>query len=147
MEQLKKKNAVTNIEALQEDLQDLISLLAQQADKRSTNLQVNIESLEQNIAERDKRRWRWFLVVVSSVAVAFFILGFETWERHYDRLAKISQEVVIIQQKQEAIQDKMVKRIDLQEKLIELISKDKEFEKEIEKLKQEIETLKKGKKP
>lgn len=135
-----------NHEQLVEELEDLIAQLSQQTDIRSNATQIFAENVEKRAEEREKRRWAWFLVVVTSVVVGVFILGFETWERHYDRLIEIQQRVIKIEESQIFLKEHMVDRYEFDTKLLEM-HRLRDYErgeviKELEEnLKKEIEKL------
>jgi len=102
---------------LEENAYDLLSELAQQTDKRTTGLQILIERQGRAAEEKDKKRWAWFYAVVLSVFVAVCILGFETWERHYDRLSTVEKQLVRIEESLNNLKDSVVKKNELNDEL------------------------------
>lgn len=121
-------------EDLHGDVEELISILAQQADSRSTNLQVYIEELNQNLAAQEKKRWQWFYGVVTSVLLVLVIFGFEVWERQYDRVSVLCTQVTRIEERVEFIRSNSVGRVEFSEMR-------RRLDKELEKLSQEIESI------
>jgi cell division protein FtsB len=102
---------------LLDELEDIVSLLAQQTDSKTTNLQVHIEQQKKLLDEQDKRRWRWFAVLTTSVLLAIGVLTFEMWERQYDRINSVEKQIVKTDTSVEALKDNIMKKYEFREQL------------------------------
>lgn len=107
-----------------DDLEDLISQLAQQSDSRATNLQVMIEEqgkqIEASAEKREKRRWAWFSSVILGLIIALTIAGVEAWERNYAKIAEIQADMARIEQRQKFIKEQTLQKYEFQSMLLEL---------------------------
>jgi hypothetical protein len=125
------KNLVFLEDLDEDEFTELVNELAQQTDIKTTNLQVNIEELDKAADGREKKRWKTFLIVASTILIPILIIGFETWERHYDRLNNVrvsieKQEVVIgylKEQIQKADEDRKKKDDEVQASITKLTEK------------------------
>lgn len=102
-------------EQLVEELEELILQLSQQADIRANATQIYAEDAE----KREKKRWGIFLVVVTSVLLGLAIVGFETWERHYERLNELQHKVIRLEDHQSYIRKRMLDRYEFDKRLLE----------------------------
>lgn len=102
------------------ELEELIAQLAQQTDSKTTNLQVYVEEQRKEVDAKDRKRWAWFLTIVTSVILAIGVLTFEMWERQYDRISNLGREVTKNVQSIDYLKDQMLRRYELREKLDEL---------------------------
>jgi len=123
------------LEELNQNFENLLSILAQQADARSTNLQVQLEGYKKELEDKIQSKWNWFIGIICSIVIAFLILGFEMWERNYDRVARVQECVNLVQKQQERIMVNRVSHAELKAELASLLKKiDDEREKDIDKL-------------
>jgi hypothetical protein len=99
------------------ELEELVSLLAQQTDSKTTNLRVHIEEQKKRVDEEAKRRWRWFLVITSSVLLVVVIAVFEMWERQYDRINTVEKQVIKVDTDLNMFKERVVKKSELIDKL------------------------------
>jgi hypothetical protein len=139
------KNQDREIQLLDE-LEDIVSLLAQQTDSKTTNLQVGIEQQKKLLDEQDKRRWRWFVIVTTSVLIALGVLSFEVWERQYDRINSVEKQVIKIDSSIGTLKGGLLKKYEFREELEEhrkkaaedWDKKDRELEERIKILEREL---------
>lgn len=123
------------LEELNQNFENLLSILAQQADARSTNLQVQLEGYKKELEDKIQSKWNWFIGIIFTVIIAFLILGFEMWERNYDRVARVQECVNLVQKQQERIMVNRVSHAELKAELASLLKKiDDEREKDMDKL-------------
>lgn len=133
-------------EQLLDELEDIVSLLAQQTDSKTTNLQVHIEDQRKQLEDQDRRRWTWFVIIVSSVLLVIGILTFEMWERQYDRINSVEKQIVKTDTSVESMKDSILKKYEFREQLEEhrkkaeedRDKKDKELEDRIKVLEKEL---------
>jgi hypothetical protein len=110
-------------ERLLKELEELISQLAQQTDSKTTNLQVNMEDFDKFADTREKKRWRWFIIATTSILIPVLVLGFETWERHYDRLSLVEKQTLRIESQLGLLKDQLINKHEDKEQLDELKKK------------------------
>jgi hypothetical protein len=110
-------------ERLLKELEELISQLAQQTDSKTTNLQVNMEDFDKLADTREKKRWRWFIIATTSILIPVLVLGFETWERHYDRLSLVEKQTLRIESQLGLLKDQLINKHEDKEQLDELKKK------------------------
>ena len=133
-------------EQLLEELEEIVSQLAQQTDSKTTNLRVFMEEQDKKADAREKKRWAWFLTIVTSILLGLLVLGFETWERQYDRVNEMQKALIKIEQRQGFIQDQMLKKYEFKERLADLHrlrdqDREKALDRIVEELKEEIDKL------
>jgi hypothetical protein len=102
------------------ELEEIISQLAQQTDSKTTNLQVYIEEQHRALEDKDRRRWIWFVTIATTVLLAIGILIFEMWERQYDRITVLGREVTASAQQITYLKDQMLRRYELRDKISEI---------------------------
>lgn len=124
------------------ELQDELSIIAQQSDKRNTNLQVQMDDCVEEVDKRIKKRWNWLLGIILAAGVATGVLGFEVWERQYDRVNELHEHVIRMEQKIEFLKELTLKKHDLYDKM-EMLRKEREaaLDKLVKELKEEIDKL------
>lgn len=126
MEHRKSRNIILPVEVnTSDDIEELFSELAQQTDARTTGLQLLIEKQAKASEDREKRRWSWFTGLIISIAAALLILGFETWERHYDRLTSAEKQLIKIDEGLCNLKDIVLKKHELHD-MMEQRDKDRE---------------------
>lgn len=112
------------LQELLQEVEELIGLVAQQTDSRSTNLQVNIEDAQKQLTEVIKKRLWAFMVafvgVVFTVALTFSVLGFEVWERFYDRVSAVEAAVCLIKSTQDEIKQSTITKPELETELYKI---------------------------
>lgn len=113
------KEKTDRYEKVIEELEEIVSQLAQQTDSRATNLQVSIEQQQKFIEERDRKRWTWFLVIFTSVFLALAILNIEMWERQNDRINAVQYHATKIETSLEFLKDQIVKKYEFIQQLNE----------------------------
>jgi hypothetical protein len=111
-----KKNQDRHVQLLDE-LEDIVSLLAQQTDSKTTNLQVHIEQQRKQLEEQDSRRWKWFVIIASSILLAIGIITFEMWERQYDRINSVEKQVVKMDTSIDVLKENSLKKYEFREQL------------------------------
>jgi len=125
------------------EIEELMSLLAQQTDKRSTNLQLQIEGCKDEVDRQVKKKWHWFLGIVGTVVVSFGVLAIEMWERYYDRVSNVEKSISIIEKRQERILDKMITYSELRSESVQVRREmEKHVKEEIDKVENKLEKVK-----
>lgn len=128
------------LQELNENFENLLSILAQQTDARSTNLQVQLEGIKEDLEKQLRSKWNWLIGIVISIAIAFLVLGFEMWERNYDRVARLQECINLVQKQQERILVNRVSHSELKAEIADMLKKiDDEREKDLDKLKNQVE--------
>lgn len=129
------------LDIIKEELEELISLLVQEEDSRSTNLQLYMEELNKEVERRENRRWVQFLAGVTAVFVGAGYYTLELWERQYDRINSLDKCRVMTEHQLKEIDEVLVSKHEFKERLLELHrERDKERREALENLEREIKT-------
>lgn len=130
------------LQIILEELQNELSIIAQQSDKHNTNLQVRMDDCVEKVDQKMRKRWNWLIGTVLTVFLALGVVGFETWERQYDRVNRIHEHLIRLEQRQNSLKENTLRKHELYDK-IELLRNEREnrIDNLLRQLREEIDNL------
>lgn len=132
-----------NLTEIKEELEELITLLAQTSDSTAINLASKFEKFEEELEERDTRRWsffKWFVgavVAILSIGIPVFYVGADkVYTAVNDNTKRIA--LVEAENKDQVTKHELVTAIEKRFAALESSVKDAATVKDIEKMKNEL---------
>lgn len=116
------------LQEITEDLQDLISLAAQNADKANLGIVTRFEKFEKELAEKHDQRWSLFKWSVGIAAVVFTVvipIMFIAVDKLHDQTSALAQRLAVIEtnDKDQVVSDRFTASIkELEKKDSEIIT-------------------------
>jgi hypothetical protein len=133
----------SNLTEIKEDLEELISLLAQTSDSTAINLASKFEKFEKELDEKDQRRWslfQWFvgaIVLVLSVMVPIVFVGADKLQTN---ITDVSRRLSLVEaeNKDQISKHDLVSAIEKRFTSLESTIKDVVTAKDLEKMKTDL---------
>jgi hypothetical protein len=131
------------IEEMKEEMEELISLLAQTSDSTAINLASKFEKFESDLEERDTKRWsffKWFvgsMIALLSIGIPVFYVGID---KMYTVMNENTKKIALIEaeNKDQISRHELVSAIEKRFSILESSVKDTATVKDLEKMKNEL---------
>ncbi len=137
---------INRLEQIRDDLEELISLSAQNADKSTINLTSRFEVFEKAQQERDARRWsllKWTVGILIILLTVIIPIIFVAGDKLHDQVSAVNSRLSVLESNDKDHPtykelEKVLKELEKKDALFEAQIKEGATQRDIERIKNEI---------